>query len=72
MKRRLDTPKAIKTGKAAQPEARKRIKDPGTAAASAKVKKQEPDVFPTRKVPDKGRPTKGGSAKYEKLLDKRI
>jgi hypothetical protein len=72
MKRRMDTPKAINQGKAAQPELRKRIKDPGIAAASAKVKKQEPDNFPTRKVPNKGRPTKGGPAKYEKLVDKRI
>ena len=57
---------------AARPETRIRTKDPGIAAASAKVKKTEPDVFPTRKVPNKGRPKGGGRARDERLVNKRI
>jgi hypothetical protein len=77
MKRRMEpfkpeTRKAVNSGKAAQPELRVRIKDPGRTAASPKVKKTEPDVYPVRKVPSKGRPTKGGAAKDEKLVNKRI
>lgn len=68
----LNTKKSASTGKAAQPELRMRVKEPGNAAASAKVKKTEPDAFPVRKVPAKGRPTKGGNSLNEKLVNKRI
>jgi len=67
MKRKMEA-----GGAPARPESRLRIKDPGNAAASAKVKKTEPDVFPVRKVPAKGRPTKGGNSRNEKLVNKRI
>ena len=66
MKRRMTA------AKAPNPEGGMRSKDPGMLAAPKKPKKQEPDVYPTRKVPAKGRPTKGGNAMSEKLMNKRI
>ena len=62
----------MQAAKAANPESRFRVKDPGIAAASPKVKKTEPDNRPTRKVPAKGRPTKGGNAMSEKLKNTRL
>ena len=77
MKRRMmavkaETPKAINSGKAAQPEHHMRVKDPGREAASPHVKKGKPDTYPISKVPAKGRPKGGGNSMNEKLLNKRI
>jgi hypothetical protein len=67
MKRRMETP-----GKAAKSEAGMVAKDPGMLGARKRPKKQEPDVYPTKRVPAKGRPTKGGNSMSEKLANKRI
>jgi hypothetical protein len=77
MKRRMEsfkpeTRKAVDAGKPAKSEGGMRVKDPGMLAAPKKAKKQEPDVYPTRKVPAKGRPKGGGGAMTEKLMNKRI
>ena len=66
MKRRMTA------AKAPNPESHMRVKDPGMLAAKAQPKKTDPDVFPTRKVPAKGRPTGGGNARMERLANKRI
>jgi hypothetical protein len=56
----------------AKPESKIVVKDSGYLAANKKPKKQEPDVYPTKVVPDKGRPKGGGNARMEKLVNKRI
>jgi hypothetical protein len=67
MKRRMESP-----GKAAQPESKMKVRDPGMLAGKTGPKKLKPDVMPQRAVPAKGRPTKGGNSMSEKLKNKRI
>jgi len=56
----------------AKPETKFKVKDPGMLAAPKKPKKQEPDVYPAKRVPAVGRPKGGGSSMSEKLKNKRI